>query len=92
MIKHLLDGKLKKLEGIDQNILSLCELQNIEHKIEESDKVSARVVECQKKIQDALQKHNDKINGPITLVSGPPHQISNQEMPNYNSFSPSSAT
>jgi len=38
-------------------VLSLCTLANIEHEIEESDKVSAKVVECQKKIQDAVQKH-----------------------------------
>ena len=92
VIKHLLDGKLKKLEEIDQNLPSLCHFQNIEHETEESDKVSARVVECQKKIRDALQKHNEKINGPMTLVLAPPHQMSNQEMPNYNPFSLSSAT
>ena len=61
VIKRLLDGKLKKLEEIDQNVLSLCTLETIEHEIEESDKVSAKVVECQKKIQDAVQKHNKKM-------------------------------
>ena len=49
VIKRLLDGKLKKLEEIDHNVLSLCTLETIEHEIEESDKVSAKVVECQKK-------------------------------------------
>ena len=56
VIKRLLDEKLKKLEEIDQNVLSLCTLENIEHEIEESDKVLAKVVECQKKIQDTVQK------------------------------------
>ena len=61
VIKHSLDRKLKKLKKIDHNVLSLCDLRNIEHEIEEADMVSARIVACQKKIQDALQKHNDKI-------------------------------
>ena len=54
--KHLHDAKLKKLEEIDQDVLLLCTLKTIEHEIEQSNKVSAKVVECQKKIQDAVQK------------------------------------
>ena len=44
MIKRLLDGKLilRKLEEIDQNVLPLCTLENIEHEIEESNKVFKR--------------------------------------------------
>ena len=50
VIKRQLDGKLKEREEIDQNVLLLCTLKTIEHEIEESDKVSAKVVEYQKKI------------------------------------------
>ena len=68
MIKPLLNGKLKKLEEIDQNARSLCTLETTEHEIEESNNVSAKVVECQKKISEAGQKHNEKMNGLITTV------------------------
>ena len=92
MRKRLLDGKLKKLEEIDHNVLSLCTLETIEREIKESDKVSAKVVECQKKIQDAVQKHKEKESGPIVTVSGPQQQIF-QGMPSYSPFgqSPPSA-
>lgn len=91
VIKRLLDGKLKKLEEIDQNVLyrMFCTLETIEHEIKESDKVSAKVVECQKKIQDAVQKHKEKKSGPIAMVSGLQQQIFHQEMPPYNPFSQS---
>ena len=92
MIKRLLDGKLKKLEEIDQNVLSLCTLETIEHEIEESDKVSAEVVEYQKKIQDAVQKHNEKMNSLTTTVSSPPQQMFNQGMYSHNPFGASPPT
>ena len=87
MIKHLLDGKLKKLEEIDQNVLLLCTLKTIENEIEESDKVSAKVVECQKRIQDAVQKHNK--NSLTTTGSSPPQQMFNQGIHSHIPFSAS---
>ena len=92
VIKRQLDGKLKKREEIDQNVLSLS-LKTIEHEIEESDKVSAKVVEYQKKIQQAKQKHHEKMNSLTTTVSSPPQQLFNQGMYSHNPFdaSPPSA-
>ena len=93
VIKRLLDGKLKKLEEIDQNVLLLCTLETTEHEIEESDKVSANVVACQKKIHDAVQKHNKRMNSVTTTVSRSPQQLLNQGMYSHNPFgaSPPSA-
>ena len=90
VIKHQLDGKLKKRE---ENVLSLCTVKTIEHEIEESDKVSAKVVEYQKKIQQAEQKQHEKMNSLTTTVSSPPQQLFNQGMYSHNPFgaSPPSA-
>lgn len=58
MIKRLLDGKLKKLEEIDQNVLyrMFCTLETIEHEIKESDKVSAKVVENTRRSAETQRK------------------------------------
>ncbi|XP_068757562.1 uncharacterized protein [Montipora capricornis] len=90
VIKRLVDGKLKKLEEIDQNVLSLCTLETIEGEIEGSDKVSAKVVECQKKIQDVVQKHNERMNSLNTTVSSSPQQLFNQGMYSHDPFGASS--
>ena len=46
IINGLLQAKLKALEDIDQEILSLCELEAIEHEIEESERVVEKVIKC----------------------------------------------
>ena len=56
IINGLLQAKLKALEDIDQEILSLCELEAIEHEIEESERVVEKVIKCQKEINDVTQK------------------------------------
>ena len=58
VLNHLLEGKLKTLQDIDQNVLELCELEFISNEIEDSERVLAKVVETQKTINDILQKRN----------------------------------
>ena len=60
VINRLLEGKLKALQDIDQNILSLCEIEVIPNEIKESERVVARIVECQKLIDDAILKRNSE--------------------------------
>ena len=64
MINRLLENKLKIVEDLDQNILSLCDVEAIQGEIEDSDKVLERVVACQKRIHDALQKLTNESNTP----------------------------
>ena len=59
VLNHLLEGKLKTLQDIDQNVLELCELEFISNEIEDSERVLAKVVETQKTINDILQKRNN---------------------------------
>lgn len=62
VINRLLEGKLKTLEDIDQNILSLCDLDVIPNEIEESERVVAKIVESQKFIHDAIKKRNSEMH------------------------------
>ena len=48
--------------------------------------VSAKVVEYQKKIQQAEQKQHEKMNSLTTTVSSPPQQLFNQGMYSHNPF------
>ena len=59
---RFLENKLKLVEDLDQNILSLCEVDTIQNKIEDSEKVLERVIACQKSIQDALKKWKNESN------------------------------
>ena len=56
IIHGLLQAKLKALKDIHQKILSLCELQDIEHEIEESERVVEKVIKRQKEMNDVTQK------------------------------------
>ena len=53
---RLLEAKLKTLEGIDQEVLSLCDVEEITQEIEESERYVEKTIECQKKITDVSQK------------------------------------
>ena len=53
-------------------------LETIEHEIEKSNKVSVKVVECRKKIKDAVQKHKEKINSLTTTVSSPQYNMTSK--------------
>ena len=64
VINRLLENKLKIVEDLDQNILSLCDVEAIQGEIEDSEKVLERVVACQKRIHDALQKLTNESNTP----------------------------
>ena len=50
-----LDLKLKVLNDIDQEILAKCETSTIEGEIDESETVSARILECRQRISTALK-------------------------------------
>ena len=50
VLHRLLESKLKLVEGLDESILSLCEVETIQNEIEDSERVLERVVECQKSI------------------------------------------
>ena len=44
VLYHLLESKLKLVEGLDESILSLCEVETIQNEIEDSERVLERVV------------------------------------------------
>lgn len=57
VISRLLETKLKILEGIDQEVLSLCNVDEIPQEIEESEKYVEKAITCQKRISDVSQQN-----------------------------------
>ena len=55
VISRLPEAKLKALEDIGQDILSLCNVDEIPQEIEESERYVEKVITCQKKISNVSQ-------------------------------------
>ena len=51
VINEQLEGKLSLLKEMDKDILDRCELEAIEHEIEESEAVVAKVINCRRAIE-----------------------------------------
>ena len=56
IIDHQLATKLKVLEDINEQILSLLNVEDIEYEIEESENILAKILECRKRIDNRLQR------------------------------------
>ena len=50
-----LDGKLRVLSDIDKEILAKCDVNSIEREIDESETVSAKILECKQRISVAIK-------------------------------------
>ena len=77
VISRLLEAKLKALEDIDQDILSLCNVDEIPQEIEESERYVEKVITCQKKISNVsqptagdMQEPPDPLAGLIQVLPG----------------------
>ena len=44
-LAHLLETKLKLIKALDENVISTCEVEDIEREIEESDGIESRVLD-----------------------------------------------
>ena len=54
VIHKQLESKLCFLSEVDEEISSLCELDEIEHEVEESEATTAKIIECKHHIDDSL--------------------------------------
>ena len=50
-----LEAKQLTLNDLDREILSLCELAEVEGEIDESETILARIIECKGKLESVLQ-------------------------------------
>ena len=53
VISSLLENKLKTLNGLDDEVHSLCPLEDITNEIEESEDIVARIIDCQRQIEES---------------------------------------
>ena len=70
VISRLLEAKLKALENIDQDILSLCNVDEIPQEIEESERYVEKVITCQKKISNVSQPTAGDMQEPPYPLAG----------------------
>lgn len=84
IIRSLLEAKLKILSEIDEEILGLCDVEDIEQEIEESAEVVSRILNAKRKLEKALKpgmsKGINKGDGQL-----PSHLIPTQQDGNSNS-------
>jgi len=82
----LLETKLKALGDIDQEILSLCSVEEIPQEIEESERYVEKIIVCQKRINNISQQNDgttQETSNPLAglmqaLPLGVPQQPMNQ--------------
>lgn len=70
VISRLLEAKLKALEDIYQDILSLCNVDEIPQEIEESERYVEKVITCQKKISNVSQPTAGDMQEPPDPLEG----------------------
>ena len=51
VINEQLEGKLSLLKGMDRDILERCELEAIDHELEESEAIAAKIINCRRAIE-----------------------------------------
>ena len=68
VISRLLEEKRKTLNDINQQVLSLCNVETIEIEIEESEEIVEKIVKCRRNIEEATRRNNENQS---TLVSQP---------------------
>jgi len=86
VIHRLLETKLKALGDIDQEILSLCSVEEIPQEIEKSERYVEKIITCQKRINDISQQNDgtmQETSNPLArlmqaLPLGVPQQPMNQ--------------
>ena len=49
-----LEAKLKVLSDIDKDKLSKCDVGEIEHEIDKSEAITAKIINCQQRIHEAI--------------------------------------
>jgi len=86
VIHRLLETKLKALRDIDQEVLSLCSVEEIPQEIGESERYVEKIIMCQKRINDISQQNDgttQETSNPLArlmqaLPLGVPQQPMNQ--------------
>lgn len=66
----MMEAKLKTLKDIDQEVLSLCKVDEIPQEIEDSEKYVEKVIQCQKKINYVSQQTTGETQETINPLAG----------------------
>ena len=68
------EAKLKVLSDIDKDILSKCDVGEIEHEIEESEAITAKIMNCQQRIHEAIRAPTEPsvVHNPTSVPTSTP--------------------
>ena len=77
IIHKQLSLKSELLSGLNQEIISLCEVTNIESEIEEAETITTRIIECQSKIEKSIKSIVEAGHGSrdLTTVPSAPREL-----------------
>lgn len=70
VISRLMEAKLKTLKDIDQEVLSLCNVDEIPQEIKYSEKYVEKVIQCQRKINDVSQQTAGETQETVNPLAG----------------------
>ena len=63
-----LDGKLRVLSDIDKEILDKCDVDTIEREIDESETVTAKILECKQRISEMIKGTTTTSVAPVGMT------------------------
>ena len=69
VISSLLENKLKTLNGLDDEVNSLCPLEDITNEIEESEDIVARIIDCQRQIEESRKTVDSQVPPVVASTS-----------------------
>ncbi len=69
VIKQQLDVKLSLLSDIDKDILSRCDLDVIAEELEDSEAVTAKIINCKQKVEGMLTVVTPVTSAPVSPIS-----------------------
>ena len=81
VIHTQLDSKLCFLNKVDEEISSLCELDEIKREVEESEATTAKIMECKRRIDDSLRGSSSHTHPTSPFVSEAPPGHSRTRLP-----------
>ena len=69
LISGLLENKLKTLNGLDDEVHSLCPLEDITNEIEESENIVAQIIDFQRQIEESRKSVDSQVLSVVALPS-----------------------
>ena len=81
VIHEQLNGKMKQFSNLDREIVMLCPIEEIEREIEDSEAITAKIIEAKRKIQSALRERPRDYDVRLPPVAPPESPATKPRLP-----------